>query len=168
MRRVAALQISCYVQRVYFQTNRVQINEFFSLSGFFFTDTDDSQDSRGRVGTIFYSTLTLPPAHEHSDIYLQLCMWNNYHIFLFAPLVFTRSLLDEIYHLIEPPFDLLMMWYYFFVCLRGGLVLGFCYSKLTRETGGLELESAITLFLQGNRLTKCASYIVCLNCNPLR
>ena len=36
------------------------------------TDTGDLQDSKGRKGTIFYSTLPLPPAHEHSDIYLQL------------------------------------------------------------------------------------------------
>ena len=53
---------------------------FFFLSGFSFSDTDDSQESRGREGTIFYSTLPLPPAHEHSDIYLQLCMWDDYHI----------------------------------------------------------------------------------------
>ena len=84
----------------------------FFLSGFSFTDTDDSQDSRGRKGTIFYFTLPLPPAHEHSDIYLQLCMWDDYHIFLIAPLVFTRLLLlDEIYHLIKLPFDWLMMWH---------------------------------------------------------
>ena len=38
---------------------------FFFLSGFSFTDTDDSQDSSGREGAIFYSTLPLPPAHEH-------------------------------------------------------------------------------------------------------
>ena len=37
---------------------------FFSIR-VFFTDTDDSQDSRGREGTIFYSTLPLPPSHEH-------------------------------------------------------------------------------------------------------
>ena len=37
---------------------------FFSIR-VFFTDTDDSQDSREREGTIFYSTLPLPPAHEH-------------------------------------------------------------------------------------------------------
>ena len=37
---------------------------FFSIR-VFFTDTDDSQDSRGREGTIFYFTLPLPPAHEH-------------------------------------------------------------------------------------------------------
>ena len=35
----------------------------FFLSGFSFTDTDDSQDSRGKE-----ETLPLPPAHEHSDI----------------------------------------------------------------------------------------------------
>ena len=51
----------------------IRLSMFF-LSGFSSTDTDDSQDSRGREGTIVYFTLPLPPAHEHSDIYLQLCM----------------------------------------------------------------------------------------------
>ena len=82
---------------------------FFFLSGFSFTDTDNSQDSRGREGNIFYSTLPLPPAHEHSDVYLQLCTWDEYHIFLIATPVFTRLLLDEMYHLIESLFDWLMM-----------------------------------------------------------
>ena len=62
----------------------------FSFIRVFFTDTDDSQDSRGRVGTIFYSTLPFPPTHEHWDIYLQLCIWDDYHVFLIATLVFTR------------------------------------------------------------------------------
>ena len=31
-------------------------------------------DSNWREGTIFYSTLPFPPAHEHSDTYLKLCM----------------------------------------------------------------------------------------------
>ena len=48
-------------------------NDFFFLSGLSFTDTDNSQDSRGREGTFFNSTLPLPPAHENSDIYVQLC-----------------------------------------------------------------------------------------------
>ena len=47
---------------------------YIFLSGFSLTDTGDSQDSRGREGTIVYSTLSLPSTHEHSDIYLQLCM----------------------------------------------------------------------------------------------
>ena len=83
---------------------------FFFLSGFSFTDTNDSQDSREREVTIFYSTLLLPPVYEYWDIYLQFCMWHDYHIFLIKPLVFTNLLLDKIYHLIELPFDWLMMW----------------------------------------------------------
>ena len=34
----------------------------------------------------------------------------------------------------------------------------FCYSNLRWETGGFELASTITLVLQVNRLTKCASH----------
>ena len=72
--------------------------------------TTHRRAGEGREGTIFYSTLPLLPAHEHSDIYLQLCMWDDYHIFLITPLLFTRLLLDVIYHLIELPFDWLMTW----------------------------------------------------------
>ena len=122
----------------------------------FFTETGDSQDSRGRKGTIFYFNLPLPPAHEHWGIYLQFCMWDDYRVFLIATLVFTRLLLDEIYHLIELPFQWLID-DAMFVCLLDELILGFCYSDLTLETGGFELASTITLALQGNRLTKFAS-----------
>ena len=45
-----------------------------------------------------------------------------------------------------------------FDCLLDELILGFCYSDLTLETGGFELASAINLVLQANRLTKYASY----------
>ena len=44
------------------------------------------------------------------------------------------------------------------VCLPDNLILGFCYSNLTQETGKLELASIITLVLQANQLTKCASH----------
>ena len=81
---------------------------FFFLLGFSFTDTEDSQDSRIREGTVFYSTLPLPSAQEHWDIYLQLCMWDDYHVFLIVTLVFTILLLNEIYHLIELLFDWLL------------------------------------------------------------
>ena len=90
---------------------------FFSIR-VSFTDTDNLQGSGRKEGTIFYSTLPLPPALEHSDIYLQLCTWDDYHIFLIAGLIFTRLLLDGIYQLIKLLFDWLMMWYWFsFVCL---------------------------------------------------
>ena len=83
------------------------VSIFFSIR-VFLADTDDSQDRRGREETIFYSTLPLPSAHEHWDIYLQLCMWDDYQVFLIATLVFTILLLDEIYHLIELPFEWLI------------------------------------------------------------
>ena len=60
---------------------------------------------QGKGGDHLLFTLPLPPAHEHSDIYLQLCMWDDYHVFLIATLVFTRLLLDEICHFIELPFE---------------------------------------------------------------
>ena len=145
------------------QTIRRQIGDelfecvfFFSIR-VFFTDTDDSQDSRGREGTIFYSTLTFSPTYEHRDIYLQLCMWDDYHVFLITALVFTRLLLDEIYHLIELTFEWLID-DAIFVCLLDDLILGFCCSDLTLETGGFELASTITLVLQASQLTKYASH----------
>ena len=73
-------------------------------------------------------------------------------------LVFTRLLLDEIYHLIQLPFERLID-DAMFVCLLDELILGICYSDLTLETGGFELASAITLVLQANRLTECASHL---------
>ena len=86
------------------------MQQFFFLSEFSFTDIEDSQDSRRRKRIIFYSTLPLPPAHEHWDIYLQLCMRDNYHAFLIVTFVFTRMLLDEFYHFIKLPFDWLIDW----------------------------------------------------------
>ena len=129
----------------------------FFPSRFSFTDAVDSRDIREREGTIFYSTLPIPTTHEHGDIYLQLCMWDDYYVCLIATLVFTRLLLDEIYHLIGLPFEWLIN-YAIFVCSLDELILGFCYSDLTWETCGFELASTITLPFQANRLTKCASH----------
>ena len=62
------------------------------------------------------------PYHFHlltniQTFYLQLCMWDNYHIFLTALLVFTRLLLNEIYHLIKLLFDWLMWCWFLFAYL---------------------------------------------------
>ena len=64
---------------------------FFFLSGFSFTDTDNSQDSRGKEMTIFYSNLQLPPAQEHWNIYLQFYTWDDYHVFLITTLVAIKN-----------------------------------------------------------------------------
>ena len=103
-----------------------------------------------------YSTLPLPPVHGHSDTYLQLCMWDDYHIFLITPLVFNRLLLDEIYHLIGLLLSDVML---ISDCLLEDLIVRFCYSNMRLETGRLKLASTITLVFQANRLTKCASQL---------
>ena len=119
--------------------------------------------ARGERGTIFYSTLPLPPAHEHWDIYLQLCMWDDYHVFLIATLVFTRLLLDEIYHLIELPFDWLIDWWWDICLFTWWIDSRFLLWRFDMwETGGFELASTITLALQANRLT-CISWVIVKN-----
>ena len=131
---------------------------FFFLSGFSFTDSDKSQGSRGREGTIFYSALPLPTTYEHWDIYLQFCMWDDHQVFLIATIVFTRLLLDEIYHLIELPFEWLID-DAMFVCLLDELILGFCYSDF--DIGNRWIWTCInymTLVLQAKWLTKCTSH----------
>ena len=129
------------------------LNCFFFLSVFSFTDRWFTEQQR----TTFRSTLPLPPAHKHWNIYLQLCMWDDYHVFLIATFVFTRLLLDEIYHHIRLPFDWLTD-DAMFVCFLDELILGFCYSDLTWETDGFEFALTITLVLQANQLIRCASH----------
>ena len=130
---------------------------FIFLSGFSFTDNDNLQDSGGREGTIFYSTLPLPPTHKHSNIYLQLCMWDDYHFFNCTTCIYQTATQWDL-----PPY-----WITFWlvddavlivVCLLDDLILSFCYRDLSWETGGLKLASTITPVLQANRLTKCASH----------
>ena len=119
------------VSYIFSQRNHGKWHTF--LSRFSFTDTDDSQDRIGRERTIFYYTLPLPPTHKHSDIYLQLCMWDDYHRFLIATLVFTRLLLDE--NLLPYRITILLIddVKFVLVCLLDDSILGFCYSNL--DTG---------------------------------
>ena len=118
---------------------------FFFYQGF---ETGNSQDSRGREETIFYSVLPLPPAHEHPDIYLQLCMWDDYHCISQAA---TRWNLPSYRITIWLVDDMMLSFVACWFDFR------FCYSCMTWETGGHELASIIILVLQANQLTKCAS-----------
>ena len=46
-----------------------------------------------------------------------------------------------------------------FICLLDYLIIGFCYSSLTQESGEFELASTIIIGLQATtRLPKCASH----------
>ena len=80
----------------------IQIHlSFFFLSGFFSrTMTTDKTAREGR-GTSFIPLYHFHPLTNIHTFILQLCMFDDHHIFLIALLIFTRLLLDEIYHLIE-------------------------------------------------------------------
>ena len=96
---------------------------------------------------------------------MQLCTWDDYHIFLIATLVFTRLLLNEIYHLIELLSDCLMMCCWVkFVCLLIWLVFVTAIWHERNRWTWTRIDY-ITLVLQANRLycashpkTKCASH----------
>ena len=126
--------------------NKLRFCEIFNF--FSIADTYDSPDSKGREGTIFYSTLPLHQLTNIQTFFLQHCMWDDYNIFLTQRLRLSGFCICRItIWLID---DVMII----FVCLRDDLILGFCYSNLTWETGRLELTSTITLVLQANRLTR--------------
>ena len=117
----------------------------FSYRGFLhrhwrFTGQQEKEEDH----LLFHSTTS---TRSQTLFYLQFCLWDDYHVLLIATLVFTRLLLNDIYHLIEIPFEWLID-DAMFVCSLDELVLGFCYSDFTLGTGGFELASTITLVLQ--------------------
>ena len=77
-----------YIEQVMFLIFHIVFPQYFLSIRGFFTGTGNSQDSRGKEGIIFYSTLPIPSAQEHSDNYLQLCMWTFRPLFA-TSLVFT-------------------------------------------------------------------------------
>ena len=97
------IQVECSFWVTFLFNKRV----FFFYQGFL-SRTLTTHRTAGKGRGPSYSTLQLPPAHEHSDIYLQLCTWDGYHIFLIVTLAFTKLLLDEIYHMLKLLFDSFM------------------------------------------------------------
>ena len=104
---------------------------FFFLSEFSFTDTDDSQDSRGRGGPFF-----IPLYHFHrltniqtfatlhvrwlSHIFNRIaCIYQTATRWDLPPCRITIWLIDDVKFVL--------------VCLLDDLILGFCYSNL--DTG---------------------------------
>ena len=86
---------------------------FFFFFFFFFFRHWWFTGQQGKRRGHFYFSLSHSTVHGHSDLYLQLCMWDNCHIFSVALLLSTKLLLNEIYHLIDSPFDWLVMECYF-------------------------------------------------------
>ena len=90
----------------------VQGNIFFFSIRVFFQGHWWFTGQQGKRRDQLYSILPLSPDHEYSDIYLQLCIWDDYHVFLIASHVVTRLLLDEIYHHWELTIDSLLIKYW--------------------------------------------------------
>ena len=85
------------------------VSRYFFLSEYFLTDIDDSQDSRrkGWDCLSFYST-TSTRLWTFRHLFATFHTRWLYHIFIrtvFHLLVFSRLILNEIYHLIKLPFD---------------------------------------------------------------
>ena len=114
----------------------------------FFRDTGNSQNSREREGTIFYSTVPLPPAHEHWDIYLQLCMWDDYNACVYQ----TATL-----RYLQPYWITICVIYWWCnVCLFNWWIdTRFLSQGFDIANRWIELTSNITLVLQPNRQNKC-------------
>ena len=90
---------------------------FFFLSGFSFTDTDNSQDSRGREGTILFHSTTSTHSRTFRHLFATLQVRWLSHIFNRNACIYQTAT-DDIYHLIELLFHWLMMWCWFsFDCL---------------------------------------------------
>ena len=97
----------------------------------FLSETLKIHRTAGEVRHYLYSSLPRTLA-----IYLQLYLWDDYHMFLVTLLVTNRLLLNEIYHSVNLPFDWFM-----------------------KETSGFKLESTVILLLQAKQLTMCVSHL---------
>ena len=86
-----------------------QFSLCFSLFLFFFHRHSQLLRQHGKRGDHLYSSLLISLARKHSDIFLKLCIWDDYHIFSITSHLITRLLLDEICHQRELPFDLFLM-----------------------------------------------------------
>ena len=76
--------VLCKQQNLTYYSWRDVIGNFFCQE-FFFTVTSDLEDSKAiKEEEHLYSFLPLPPTHEHSGIYLGLCIWDDYLLFLIA------------------------------------------------------------------------------------
>ena len=125
----------------------------FFLSGFSFTDIEDSQDSRGREGNhlLFHSTTSnrsrtfrylFGTLHVRwlSHIFNRIaCIYQTATRWYLPPYRITIWLIDDVA--------------LSFVCLRDHLILDFLLRQFETGNRWIELASTITLVLQANRLT---------------
>ena len=126
-KRYLYLSINIYTWKLLF----IYVSEnificFFSIRFFFQRHWRFSGQQKNGVDHHFCRSTTSTRSQAFKHFFATLHVRWLSHV-LIAPLVFTRLLLDEIYHLIELPFD----WFIddaMFVYLLDGLSLDFCCS----------------------------------------
>ena len=127
-------------------TINLVINEdFFSIKVFFHRHWRFTEQYGEVEDHVLFLSVTSTLSRKSRYLFATLHAGWLPRIFLIASLVTSRLLLDEFYHLIELSFWLIDDAMLFSVCLLDGLVLDFCYSNLSLETGGIELTLTITL-----------------------
>ena len=103
------LNFTMYILTILACSLKLRTTIFFSVRVFFHGHWRLTGQQGARGDNLLFDSITSTCSGTFS-IYLQLCMWDDCHIYLIAPLVFARLPLHGIYHLIEIPFDWLMMW----------------------------------------------------------
>ena len=92
---------------------------FFFYQGFLsrtLTTHRIAGEGRGSFFLFFFIPLPLPPTHELSDIYLQLCMWDEYHlkktknVFLgHLNINSIKNKFESVWELIKDTFDIFLL-----------------------------------------------------------
>ena len=103
----------------------------FFLSGFSFTDTDVSQDSRGREGTIFFffHSTTSNFSRTFTHLFTTLLVRWLSHIFNRSACIYQTATWWDLssYRITICLIDDVKL---VFVCLLNDLILGFCYRNI--------------------------------------
>ena len=129
---------------------------FFSIKVFFHGHWRLTGQQGKRGGHLLFHSTTSTRSQTFRHLFAALHMRWLSHIFNRTTCIYqtaTRWDLPITTWLID---DVML----FFVCLLDDLILGFCYSNLTRKTCRLELGSTITHVLQANWLAKCTSQML--------
>ena len=130
---------------------------FFFLSGFSFTDTDNSQDSRGREGTILFHSTTSTRSRTFRHLFATLHVRWLSHIFNRTACIYQAATRWDL-----PPYritiwlidDVMLV----FDCLLANLLVGFVAAISLEKPVDSNSQRLSSLYLQANRLTKCASH----------
>ena len=129
---------------------------FFFFIRVFFTDTDDSQDSKGGEDHLLFLSTTSTRSRTLRYLFATLHVRWLSHIFNRNACVYQTATWWDL-----PPYriNIWVIDWWCNICLFTWCIdIKFLLQRLTLETGGFELASSITLVLQKNQLTKCASH----------